>query len=146
MTKITTTLDTANQLNINRDDSIIFLWDNRYEPFTHTNITGAEETILAGTVMGRIAATGLLLPLVAAAIDGSQIPIGISTEDITLAIGASAVMSICVAGDVAEEKLIFNAAETVATLSDGRRLDDRIGADTVGIKLVPSTDLSKYDN
>jgi len=142
----TVVLNTNSQLNINRDISQVFLGNNRFENVVHTNVTGAEEVLVAGTVMGRIAATGLLLPLIAAAVDGSQYPSGILANDVTLAIGASATVSICVEGEVAEEKLIFNAAETLLTVVDGRNLRDRIAADTVGIKLITSTDLTGFDN
>jgi len=146
MSTATIALNTANQLNINRDTAKVFLGSNRYEPEVHTNITGAEETLVAGTVMGRIAATGLLLPLKSAAVDGSQYPVGILTEDVTLAIAASANVSICVAGDVAEEQLGFDGADDLSTIIDGRQLGDRIASDTVGIKLVPTTELTGYDN
>jgi len=142
----TVVLNTNSQLNINRDISQVFLGNNRFENVVHTNVTGAEGVLVAGTVMGRIAATGLLLPLIAAAVDGSQYPSGILANDVTLAIGASATVSICVEGEVAEEKLIFNAAETLLTVVDGRNLRDRIAADTVGIKLITSTDLTGFDN
>lgn len=146
MTEITTTLDTANQLNINRDDSIIFLWDNRFQPEVYTNTSGGDLTLPGGTVMGRIAATGLLLPLKSAAIDGSQYPVGILSETVTVIDTESANVSICTGGDVAEGKLVFDGGDTLATIVDGKQLKDRIAGDNLGIKLVPSTDLSAYDN
>jgi hypothetical protein len=52
----------------------------------------------------------------------------------------------CVAGDVAQEKLIFQGSDTLATVVSSRTLNDRIGADTVGVKLVSGTELTEYDN
>lgn len=146
MSGTTTTLNTNSQLNIDRETSIIFLWDNRYDSETYENTTGGELTLPAGTVMGRIAASGKLLPLKSAAIDGSQYPVGILTEAHTVADTVEVTVSICVSGDVAQEKLVFDGSDTTATIIDGRQLGDRIGSDTVGINLVPSTDLTAYDN
>ncbi len=137
--------NTDNQSTGQYDRSIIFLGDNSFEsqPF---KVNVAEITLVAGTVMGRVSATGTVIPLVAAAADGSNIPFGILAENIVIPIGDTPDLSICVEGKVAIEKLIFNLTETVATVVSGRRLDDRISGDTVGIKLVASTEMTVLDN
>ena len=137
--------NTENQSTGLYDRSFIFLGDNSFEsqPF---KVNAAEITLVAGTVMGRVSATGTVIPLVAAAADGSNIPFGILAQDIVIPIGDTPNLSICVEGKVAIEKLIFDGAETVATVVSGRRLDDRISGDTVGIKLVSSVELTAFDN
>ena len=145
MATYTNVNNTENQSTGQYDRSIIFLGNNSYEsqPFK-SNV--AEITLVAGTVMGRISGTGEVIPLVAAAVDGSAIPFGVLAENIVIPLGDTPNLSICVEGKVAIEKLIFNGAETVATVVDSRRLDDRIAADTVGIKLVASVELTALDN
>lgn len=145
MSTYTNVNNTGNQSTGQYDHSIIFLGGNSYEsqPF---KVNVAEITLVAGTVMGRVSATGAVIPLVAAAVDGSETPFGVLAQNIVIPIGDTPDLSICVEGKIAIEKLIFNAAETVATVVGGRRLDDRINGDTVGIKLISSTELTTLDN
>jgi len=142
----TVTVNTDNQLNINRDTAKVFLDANRYENEVYENTTGGDVTITKGQLMGRISASGKLLPLKSAAADGSQYPVGIATKTETVADTVEINMSICVAGDVAEEQLVFDGADTLSTVVDGKQLRDRIASDTVGIKLVETTDLTNFDN
>lgn len=142
----TTVNQTSNQSQTNYDNSIIFLGGNRYDTAEYTNGTGASVDLKAGTVLGQVNASGKVLPLVAAATDGSNYPFGILSHDITVANGATADLTFAVEGDVAESKLIFNASEDLTTVVDGRTLRARIGADTVGINLVAATEMSGFDN
>lgn len=147
MSLLTEQANNGQQANFKRDLSKIFLWGNRYESVNYTNGTGSEKTLPAGLVMGRISASGLLLPLQSDAVDGSQLPVGVLAADYTVANGATQEVSICVAGDVEESKLIFeNGTDTLATVVAARRLRDRLAADTLGIKLVVSDELTDFDN
>jgi hypothetical protein len=139
-------LNNGQQAIINTDLSKIFIWNNRYSKATYTNSTYAPLTLAAGTVMGRISANQQIIPLKSAATDGSQTPVGILANDITVADGASAEVAFCVSGDVAEEKLIFQGSDTLNTVVGTRILRDHIGGATVGIKLVAGTELTGYDN
>ena len=138
---------TASQQTTDYDYSEIFLGCNTFDELTYTNSTLAEVTLNAGTVMGKIAATGLALPLDSGAGDGSQFPIGILASPVVVAAGASANISVCVEGDVAEEMLIyFNGSDDGTTVVSGRQLRDRIGSDTVGVKLYGAISPTKFDN
>lgn len=139
---------TSNFLQVQTDLSKIFLWNNRYENDGYTNNSSYDPiTLSAGTLMGRIASTNILVPCTSTASDGSQYPVGVLAQDVTLASGVSQTVSICVAGDVAQDKIIFaKPGDGLETVVSSRRYKDRIGADTVGIKLVPSTDNTIYDN
>jgi hypothetical protein len=141
---------TNNQAFITTDTSKIFLRDKRFEQgtFDYTNSTYDDVTIAAGTVLGRIASTNKLVVLTSAASDGSQFPVGILAQDVTVEAGDSYsdTVNMCVAGDVAQEKLVFQGSDTLATVVSSRTLKDRIGADTVGVKLVTCTELTEYDN
>ncbi|MCK4522450.1 MAG: head decoration protein [Nanoarchaeota archaeon] len=142
----------TNQLNNNNmqitdyDNSIIFLRDNKYESGTYTNDAYTDVQLLKGTLMGRISADQELLPLVSGAADNSQFPVGILTRDTYVEAGDAATINICTAGEVAEEMLVLDAGDTLATVISGRSIRDRIGSDTVGIVLVSGTDLTAADN
>jgi hypothetical protein len=137
----------SNQLFANQDTSKIFVWNNRTATFNFNNATYADIELATGTLMGRISATGLLAVLDAAASDGSQFPIGILFEGQTVEAGDTMQLTLCVEGDVVEDKVVLKSGTTMNSVIDGRRLFDRIGSDTVGIKLVQgSEELTTFDN
>lgn len=139
---------TNNQLTTDYDLSKIFLLNNRYENDNYVNNSGYSTlTLLAGTVMGRIASTGVLVPCLASAVDGSQFPIGILARDIvSLASGGTVACTICIAGDVNQSKLIFLYGDNLETVVAGRRFKDRIQADSAGIILRIGIEMTDYDN
>lgn len=140
----TITKQTDNQLNVDIDVSSIFYGENSYERATLSNTTGAETEFKAGTIMGRISATGLLLPLAIGATDGSQHFVGVLTENTTIAIAGTAKVTIAVQGRVASDKLVFNASETLNSVVGDRQLRDIIAGQ--GVKLVATDELSAFDN
>ena len=146
MSSQSTALNNGQQMIVNTDTSKIFLWNNRYESATYNNSAYSSVTLLAGTLMGRVSATGWIKPLASGASDGSQYPVGILANDVTVDGGGLETLSICVAGDVAEEQIILQGSDTMETTISSRRLRDRIAADTLGIKLVQRTDNTAYDN
>lgn len=151
MSKQTTGTNTKNQLTVVTDVSKVFLGNNRYDYFDtdFTNSSYATLGVLEGTVFGQVAGTQKVKPLDPLAQDGSQYPIGILKGNLEVESGSyfNAGVYLCVAGDVAEEKVLFaDSVTTINTVVDGRTLRARIGADTVGIKLVPGTELTEQDN
>lgn len=149
MSSVNQRINTGQQLTTDYDLSKIFLWNNRYENDSYVNNSNYNpQTILAGTVMGRVTTTGYLQPCNAAAVDGSQRPIGILAQDIIqLAGGQSKQAAICVSGDVSADKITFLFGDNLETVVDGRRFRDRIQADSVGIKLIfNSTEMTDFDN
>lgn len=137
-------LSNGQQMTINTDLSNIFLWNNRYDQADYT--AAADITLPAGTLLGRIHATGKVIPLASAAANGSQFPVGILAQNTFVANGSTVSLTYCVAGDVAADKVIYNGADTGETVISARRLKDLIASETVGIKLVNSTSNSDYDN
>ena len=137
---------TDSQLHVDYDVAKIFLGENRYATGKYTNGTGAAVTLAAGTLLGRVSADELLLPLASGATDDSNIPLGILSHTVTVADGASATLTFAVEGDIAQEKVIFQGSDDYATVVADRTLRDRIGADTVGIKLVSTTENTAFDN
>lgn len=135
----------SNSAIINTDVSKTFIWNPRSEDADFTD-SGSGITLKVGTVMGRISASGKILVLKSAAVDGSEIPVGILMQEVVVAASATVNLTFAVSGDVAEEKLIFDGSDDLDTVVDGRQLRDRIAADTVGIKLVKGTELTGFDN
>lgn len=137
----------SNQLFVNTDTSKIFIWNNRTDKFQFNNASYADVTHPAGTLMGRISATGRIVPLTFNAANGSQFPIGILYQTTTVVAGDTVDLTLCVSGDVVAEKVILQAGTTLNSVIADRRLFDRIGSDTVGIKMVQgSTELTTFDN
>ncbi len=148
MSSINTRVNTGRQITTDFDLSKIFIWANRYETDNYVNNSNYNPiTLLAGTLMGRVASTGVIVPCLASAVDGSQLPVGILAEDVVgLAGGATTLAALCIAGDVAEDKVIFYYGDSLETVVSGRRYKDRIQADTVGIILRKRTEMTDYDN
>jgi hypothetical protein len=141
-----------NELFINTDLTQIFVWNNRYEnvAFTYEN-TGDDLTFPVGLVVGRVLATNKVVPWVSTASDGSQYPIGVLNTEVDILYGETFddTVSICVAGDVAEDK--------VSLLDDGDTLDSECGSSqrtcrdllssvASAIRLVLGTQHTEFDN
>lgn len=140
-------LNTGQQAITQYDFGKIFIRGNRYQKASYTNSTGGSVTLLTGTVLGKITATGKLLALKSDAVDGSQIPVGVLAQDATVANGVTVTLTYCNDGDVVADKLIFaKAGDSLTTPLTGGSMRDRIMADSAGIIVVDSTDLSKPDN
>jgi hypothetical protein len=147
MSSQTIALNNGQQAIIHTDLSRIFVGQNRYEKGSYNNATYDPITLTVGTLLGRVSATGLLKPLDSDAVDGSQFPVGVLAETITVEDGTTEDIYFCVSGDVIASKIILAAGDTLDTVISSRRLRDRIGADTVGIKIITAnTEMSAEDN
>lgn len=106
-------------LTTNYSQRNLLIWNNRTNTITltYTNSSGSEVALLKGMLIGRIAATGLAKQSISTATDGSQIPIGVLIDDVTIANSASSNLSICIAGDVDYGMLVFGGspADTIAS-------------------------------
>ena len=136
---------TRNQATFDRDLSKVFIRNNRY---TQGNIeaSGADLTLVIGTLIGRITESGKLAVSKSGSSDGSEFPIGVCAEALTITDGNNADINICVSGDVVKSAIVFDGSDDFTTDVDGKIYEDRIGSDTVGIKLTPSTDQDGFDN
>jgi hypothetical protein len=142
---VTTVQDTPKVLQNDYNQSKLILGSNRYEDVSFT-ASGADIVLTRGMVIGKIGATQLGKKLASASVDGSQIPFGIVTEDITVVDGSTSIISAVVAGDVNKNLVTLDGADTFATPIDGVSIGDRIAGDTLGIKLVVTDELSGFDN
>jgi hypothetical protein len=132
-------------MNIN-SPAKIFIWDNKYFTGSYTNDTYDPITLTAGTLLGRVSATQKLIPLASGASDGSQFPVGVLAETITIADGDTSNLSVCNFGSVVEQLVILDGSDTMNTVISGKSIRDRIASDTMGIKLVSQDQLTGYDN
>lgn len=139
-------LNNGQQAITNYNVAKIFIWGNRYSKGSYTNSTYDPITLTAGTLMGRVSATQKIKPLASGASDGSQYPVGILAQDVTVEEGETQELAFCYDGDVAEELLTLDGSDTLSTVISGRSIRDRIAADTVGIRLVSGTEMTGYDN
>lgn len=147
MSYINQVLLTNNQAITNYDLSKVFLLNNRYLKGNYTNSGYSPITLTMGTIVGRVATTGEIVPCDSSASDGSEYPIGILAQNYTVAAGVEVEVMYCVCGDVAQEEIgFYNGTDTLNTVVGGRQYQDRIACDTVGIIIKPSVDLTDYDN
>jgi len=148
MSKVTVQDNTGNFAIIESDISKIFVFDNQFRNEILRNASGGVLDFLAGTVLGRISASLKLVPVASAAVDGSEIPIAVLAEDIIQLADATdqAVTNVCIGGDVAEEKIILDGADTLDTLIGGRTIRDLLNSTSLGIRLVTRDDLTGFDN
>jgi hypothetical protein len=148
MSTQTTTVSNGSSLFVNTDTSKIFIRENRYERDSYVNNSGYDPiTLKAGTIMGRISATGILVPWTSTASDGSQNVVGILADDMQIAGGATAAASICIYGDVAKEQLVFTKpGDAFETVVAGRRVFDKIKSETAGIRIITTDEMTNFDN
>lgn len=139
-----------NQLFSSYDYSKIFVWQPRYEDRLYTNNTGSTVNLSAGTLMGTILASGQTQPQVSSATDGSEQPDGVLGQNYTVADGETVTVSVCIGGDVRQDKLIFGGSDTlttpVRTVSTGGGTIKALILRNTQIILVPSTDQTYLDN
>lgn len=149
MSTISTGTNTSNQMTINRDVSKIFVGRNRYSENQYVNnATYNPIALVAGTVMGRVTATGRLVALQSTAVDGSQVPVGILAHDLSVDAGGIVAATIATEGDVVQDMIVFvkpgDGLDTAVTVGVSRRLKDLIHQ--MGLNIVGGTDQTGYDN
>ena len=112
MSTVTNVENTPNKSVTQYDRSKTFIGNNRYEPQTLV-ATVAAVTLAAGTLMGRVGASGEVTPLKSAASDGSQFPYGILAESFSVGIGDQPNVPVCVKGEVVKDKVIFDGTSSI---------------------------------
>jgi hypothetical protein len=128
------------------DNAKLLMGNNSFEGGEVVNSDYEDLVIPGGTLMGRISATGKLVPLTSGASDGSQFPVGVSVASETIEFGDTKTVQVCVSGRINENELKLQGSDTLSTVISGRQLRDRIGGDTVGLILVSVDELGKFDN
>lgn len=131
------------QQEVNYNRAPLFLSDVKSLSAPVLNPEVTEQTLVRGTILGRIAA-GDYQPLKSGASDSSQYPKAILMSDITLAPGAKEVTAICVRADVNADGIVFDGTDTLSTVIEGERLFDHM----VRYGLYPEQvqEFTEYDN
>ena len=143
----TITTQTRNQLSVDTTVSRIFIFGNTTSRANLPNTHGADHEYLEGTILGVIAATGKLEIMKSGAADGSEKPVGVLLVDITILNAGNADVNYVYAGDVVEERLIFDGTDDLDEVVDGKAYREWLASDTVGIRLVKAGDnLTELDN
>lgn len=125
----------------------LLVFNNQFTTGTATNDSGDAVVLPIGTIMGRVASSGELIPLQSDAEDGSQYPVGLLLTDYSFADGESKSVQLVVAGEVNANLLSFaKEGDDLDTVIEGKQLRDRLAGDTVGLNLRFPDELSKFDN
>jgi hypothetical protein len=142
----------SNFLHTRYDRSKLFLSgiERTLRDQTLLNSAGVETTFPIGTLVGRVSASGKLIPLASAASDGSQYPIGVLVRDYTVdatseITNATVAIAACT---VDGSKLALDGSDdldTTVTNAGASTIRDLIHARTQ-LLLVDATELGKTDN
>ncbi len=150
MSKFVTVDDQGGYLYVNYDLSKLFLWDNRYSNGLINNSTYVDAVYNPGQLLGRVTATGYLVPFSATANDGSQFIVGVLNEGQVVPGGETVEVAYCVGGDVAADQLLFTGDQTLETIITTRtpnvRVKDAIQRDAAALRVIYGQDLSFPDN
>lgn len=106
MSDVTVITQTQNQMTTNYDVSKLALGNNTFIKANYTD-SGSGSTLVQGTVMGRVASTGKVVVLNPSASDGSQYPVGIITETVTVTASATVELTLINRGLVDSSKITF---------------------------------------
>lgn len=122
-------------------------------PFIHVESytdSGSGSTLTTGTIMGKVFATGALLPCKSDATDGSQIPIGVLADTYVVTASATIPVDLYIRGEVNSLLLVLAKVgdtlnTTVGVEGTGGTIRDLLIRNTE-IMIIDSTDLSNLDN
>lgn len=137
-------LNTGAQAIIQTESREVFLWNKRTQDGQINNATYSDLVLAEGTVLGRVSGTGLLKVFQSGSSDGSQFPIGVLVDGVTIPAGLTYNVAMCDDGDVNANGLIFQGGDTLQTVVSSQRVIDRLKL--AGIKVIASRDLTGYDN
>ena len=110
----------GNFASITYNDFLMPGGDHEYEPF----IIAGGQTLLRGSVLGAITASGKLILSLNAAADGSQNAVAILCEDLDTTVGGNADVAfhVLVHGRVNPEALVFGTGQTEANTKAAMRM------------------------
>lgn len=91
-----------------------------YPRITRKVIVGTGANLVAGSVLGKITATGKYILSASAAVDGSQVPDAILAED-AAALSADVQAVAILTGEINELVLTLGVGHTLASIRDGLR-------------------------
>jgi hypothetical protein len=110
-----------------------------------TLTAAAAETWPAGTLLGRITASGKLTKYASAAVDGSQVPVCVLTEEAVFAAAGDLPCRVLVSGEVRNRKVGVWTAGSPPTLTAANTVEREHLRD-YGINVVTTRQLAELDN
>jgi hypothetical protein len=121
------------------------IFDNTFLKGTFENTDAYETTLAIGTVMGRISATGNLVPFDADSSDGSQFPIAVLASTYLVDAGDEKEVACIASGEINANMLVFvDVADSLDTVVDSRQVRDHL--QLAGFTLRFPDELSLLDN
>lgn len=136
-------LQNGSQMIVTSDLSKFCIGFNAFISANYTD-SGSGSTLTQGLVMGRIAATGLIVPCDPTAVDGSQYPVGLVIEEKVVTAAATVAVTMVNKGRVASSLITLKSGVALTDEIDGRRLSDWLN--DLGLELSGGEDLTAYDN
>lgn len=127
----------ANLEITNNDTTGLVLWEPVFEGNTIVDAGG--DTYLAGTVLGRITASGKLTAYASGAADGSETPLAVLHEDTVLAAATDYPVRAIISGQVRRADLIAFGVGAI-TIGEADQLRG------FGIISLTTVELSQLDN
>lgn len=88
---------------------------------TETVTIAASQTIVRGSVLGKIDTGGQCVLSLSASIDGSEVPYAIAAEPVTTGVGETAPCVAYMTGEFAKSELTLGTGHTLASIKDGLR-------------------------
>lgn len=132
------------QLQVNTNLAKLFPFEKEMVPYVYTNSTYDDITLTAGTVLGVISASGVVIPFESDASDGSQYPCLILAEDYVVPAGESVNVYCAFKGWVRRDMVLFTkAGDDFETVIDSRRVYELLQDRFVIQNTVNATN---YDN
>ena len=140
--------DTRNQAAFDRTLSNLLILNNSFLKGDYKNITGGDETVVVGQVLGRVATSQFLVVCKSAAVDGSQFPVAIAVQELTDIATTVEVDNIapCNSGKINENEIVFDGSDTFATVVDGISMRDHLIRNGKGLEFVNVLENTDFDN
>tara|TARA_R110002153_G_C13332612_1_gene498617 strand:- start:34078 stop:34467 length:390 start_codon:yes stop_codon:yes gene_type:complete len=127
----------ANLEITNNDVTGVVVWEPVFENETLLDAGGA--TYAAGTLLGRITASGKLTAYVVGAVDGSEVPVAVLRDELVLVAATDTACRPIIAGRVRIADLVAHGVGAI-TIAESDALRD------YGIIPLTTTQLSELDN
>ena len=146
MTTATVRTATNNQIVIDYNSSKFLVGGGHtFIRRDYANISGALESLSECQVMGRVSATGKVIPCVSTAVDGSQYPIGFNFDaktDVAIA-GTIDDLLIVNGGGIRRDKIVLTGTDTLNTVVDGRTIEDWLITNCTNLEIIDTINTSE---
>jgi hypothetical protein len=147
MSKQTTKVQDGNSLFVENDVSKLLLGFNEFDSGDVT-ASGADVVLTEGMILGQISATGKLVVMASASVDGSQFPFGIVIKDKTVVDGTTEELTVVTKGRIDETKLVFDGSDDLDTAVGAATFQRTYRAllNDLGFTLKASIEMTTPDN